>query len=64
VARHSDIEDLAALLETCETGTAEAVVSNHGQVVKMAGDEVLFVTDRPGDAAAIALRLTSPDRGP
>ena len=38
------------------------VVSNHGQVVKMLGDEVLFVTDRPADAAAIALRLTSPDR--
>ena len=35
---------------------------NRGQVVKMVGDEVLFVTDRPGDAAAIGLRLTSPDR--
>jgi hypothetical protein len=38
------------------------VVSNHGQVVKMVGDEVLFVTDQSADAAAIALRLTSPDR--
>jgi hypothetical protein len=38
-------------------------VSNHGQVVTMVGDEVLFVTDRPGDAAAIALRLTTADRG-
>jgi len=37
-------------------------VSNHGQVAKMVGDEVLFVTDQPGGAAAIALRLTSPDR--
>ena len=37
-------------------------MSNHGQVAKMVGDEVLFVTDQPGGAAAIALRLTSPDR--
>jgi len=37
-------------------------VSNHGQVVKMVGDEVLFVTGQPADAAEIALRLTSPDR--
>ena len=62
VARHSDIEDLAALLETFEEDTSEAVVSNRGQVVKMVGDEVLFVTDRPADAAEIALRLTGPGR--
>jgi adenylate cyclase len=62
VARHSDIEGLATLLEAFEEDTSDAVVSNHGQVVKMVGDEVLFVTDRPGDAAEIALRLTGPDR--
>ena len=28
----------------------------------MVGDEVLFVTGQPADAAEIALRLTSPDR--
>jgi adenylate cyclase len=28
----------------------------------MVGDEVLFVTDQPADAAEIALRLTSPGR--
>ena len=38
------------------------MVRNHGQVVKVVGDEVLFVTDRPPDAAEIALRLTSPYR--
>jgi moderate conductance mechanosensitive channel len=38
------------------------VVSNHGQVVKTVGDEVLFVTDQQADAAEIPLRLTSPDR--
>ncbi|HEY2309024.1 MAG TPA: adenylate/guanylate cyclase domain-containing protein [Streptosporangiaceae bacterium] len=61
-ARHAAIEDLAALLETFEEDTSEAVVSNHGRVVKMVGDEVLFVTDQPADAAEIALRLTSPGR--
>lgn len=61
-SRHADIEELAALLETFEEDTSEAVVANHGRVVKMVGDEVLFVTDRPADAAEIALRLTSPGR--
>lgn len=61
-ARHAAIEDLAALLETFEEDTSEAVVAHHGQVVKMVGDEVLFVTDRPADAAEIALRLISPAR--
>jgi len=61
-SRHSGAEELAALLETFEEDTSEAVVGNHGRVVKMVGDEVLFVTDRPADAASIALRLTSPGR--
>jgi adenylate cyclase len=61
-SRHAAIEDLTALLETFEEDTSEAVVGNHGRVVKMVGDEVLFVTDRPADAAEIALRLTSPGR--
>ena len=39
-----------------------AVVGNRGRVVKMVGDEVLFVTGQPADAAEIALRLISPDR--
>ena len=61
-ARHAAIEELAALLETFEEDISEAVVANPGRVVKMVGDEVLFVTDRPADAAEIALRLTSPGR--
>jgi adenylate cyclase len=60
--RHSPMEHLADLLEAFEEDTSEAVVSNHGRVVKMVGDEVLFVTDWPADAAEIALRLTSPAR--
>jgi len=62
VAGRSDIEDLAALLEAFGEDTSAAVVCNHGQVVKMVGDEVLFVTGHPADAAAIALRLTGPGR--
>ena len=61
-ARHAAIEDLAALLETFGEDTSEAVAANRGQVVKMAGEEVLFVTDDPADAAEIALRLISPAR--
>ena len=61
-SRHAAIEDLTALLETFEEDTSQAVVGNHGRVVKMVGDEVLFVTDRPADAAEIALRLTSSGR--
>ena len=38
------------------------MVRNHGQVVKVVGDRVLFVTDQSADAAEIALRLTGPDR--
>ena len=62
MARHSDIEDLAALLEAFEADTCGAVVRNRGRVVTMVGDEVLFVTDQPADAAEIALRPASPDR--
>jgi len=62
VARHSDIEDLAALLEAFEADTCGAVVRNRGRVVTMVGDEVLFVTDQPAGAAEIALRPASPDR--
>jgi adenylate cyclase len=61
-ARHAAIEDLAAMLEAFEEDTSDAVVAHHGQVVKMVGDEVLFVTDSPADAAEIALRLISPAR--
>src|SRR6266700_793741 len=36
-ARHAAVEELAALLETFEEDTSEAVVANHGRVVKMVG---------------------------
>jgi adenylate cyclase len=62
LARHYDTAELAALLESFEEDTSQTVVSQHGRVVKTLGDEVLFVTDTPRDAAEIALRLTGPGR--
>jgi len=60
--RHTDISELAALLESFEENAAEAIVTNHGRVVKSLGDEVLFVADTARDAAAIAVRLSDPAR--
>jgi adenylate cyclase len=60
--RHSDINELAALLESFEENAAEAIVTNHGRVIKSLGDEVLFAADTPRDAAAIAVRLSDPAR--
>ena len=62
LARHYDITELAALLESFEEDTSETVVSPHGRVVKTVGDEVLFVVDDPCDAAEIAVLLTEPGR--
>lgn len=61
-ARNYDTAELAALLDSFEENTSETVVSQHGRVVKMLGDEVLFVADNPRDAAEIAMRLTDPGR--
>jgi adenylate cyclase len=60
--RHAEIEELAALLEAFEDDAAETIAANHGRVVKTVGDEVLFVADRPADAARIAVLLSDPDR--
>src|SRR5487761_1465406 len=60
--RHSDIDELAVLLESFEENAAEAIVTNHGRVVKSLGDEVLFAAGTARDAAAIAARLSDPAR--
>ena len=50
--------DLGRALSAFETAAADAVTEGHGRVVKLIGDEVMFVTpDAPG-ACAIALSLT------
>ncbi|HEX4703112.1 MAG TPA: adenylate/guanylate cyclase domain-containing protein [Pseudonocardiaceae bacterium] len=60
--RHSDLDELSALLEAFEKDATETIASHHGRVVKTVGDEVLFVADTPSDAAEIALRLADPGR--
>ncbi|OXM71441.1 MULTISPECIES: adenylate/guanylate cyclase domain-containing protein [Amycolatopsis] len=50
--------ELSAVLESFELLATEVIADHHGRVVKMIGDEVLFVADAPADAAGIALTLT------
>jgi adenylate cyclase len=56
--RHTDIGELARLLESFEENAAETVVTNHGRVIKSLGDEVLFVADTVHDAAEIGVRFS------
>ncbi len=51
--------DLAAVLIDFDERTARAVRQGNGQVVKMNGDEAMFVTEEPGDACRIALNLVA-----
>ncbi|HVC69892.1 MAG TPA: adenylate/guanylate cyclase domain-containing protein [Acidimicrobiales bacterium] len=50
-------EELAALVSRFEDVAHDTVTSRSGRVVKMIGDEVMFVTDTATDAARIALAL-------
>jgi adenylate cyclase len=60
--RHSDIDELSALLEAFEKDASDTIATHHGRVVKTVGDEVLFVADSACDAADIALLLADPTR--
>ncbi|MGV9365098.1 adenylate/guanylate cyclase domain-containing protein [Amycolatopsis sp. NPDC003731] len=51
-------DELSRVLDAFETLATEVIAEHHGRVVKMIGDEVLFVADAPVDAAEIALTLT------
>ncbi len=50
-------EELAALVSRFEDVAHDTVTARNGRVVKMIGDEVMFVTDTAIDAARIALAL-------
>jgi adenylate cyclase len=50
-------EELAALVSRFEDVAHDTVTARGGRVVKMIGDEVMFVTDTATDAARIALAL-------
>ncbi|GAA2802105.1 adenylate/guanylate cyclase domain-containing protein [Saccharopolyspora taberi] len=49
--------ELARLIDEFEELATGVVAENHGRIVKTVGDEVLFVTDAPAEAAEIALNL-------
>ncbi len=56
-SRGLSTKELSHLVEVFE-GTAASLVTEHrGRIIKTIGDEVLFVTDDPADAADLALAL-------
>jgi adenylate cyclase len=57
LTRHATENELVDVVEGFESMAADVVAENHGRIVKMLGDEVLFVADAPDDGAEIALTL-------
>jgi adenylate cyclase len=57
LSQQLDEAQLAAVVARFEAVAHDTVSSLGGRVVKMIGDEVMFVADAPGDAAAIGLQL-------
>ncbi|TVT35011.1 adenylate/guanylate cyclase domain-containing protein [Amycolatopsis rhizosphaerae] len=57
LTRRIDDAELSEILERFEALATEIVAEHHGRIVKMIGDEVLFVADTAADAAEIALTL-------
>ena len=62
-SRESDAHDLAVLLERFERETSLRVTNDGGRVIKMLGDEVLFVTDDVVAAAEVALDTVAAHAG-
>lgn len=58
MTRRVDRDQLSTLLERFEGLATGVIAEHHGHIVKMIGDEVLFVCDSPVEAAEIALTLT------
>ena len=58
LTRRIDDAELSEVLDRFETVATEVIAEHHGRVVKMIGDEVLFVADSATYAAEIALTLT------
>jgi adenylate cyclase len=57
LTRRSTEGELVAVVDRFDAIAAEVVADNHGRIVKMLGDEVLFVADSPAHGAEIALGL-------
>jgi adenylate cyclase len=49
--------ELARLVDVFEARALAIVTGHSGRIIKTIGDEILYATDRPEDAAAIALEL-------
>lgn len=62
LSRELDEVGLAEVVESFEASSADVVASGGGRVVKMLGDEILFVANTAPQAADIALRLADEDR--
>ncbi|HET6286607.1 MAG TPA: adenylate/guanylate cyclase domain-containing protein [Amycolatopsis sp.] len=58
LTRQVDEERLTDILDRFESVATEVVAEHHGRIVKMIGDEVLFVADSAVDGAEIALTLS------
>ena len=56
-SRRMSTGDLADMVERFEEVATGIIIDHRGQVIKTIGDEVLFVTDEPADAARLALQL-------
>lgn len=57
LTRRSTEAELVGVVDRFDALAADVVAENHGRIVKMLGDEVLFTADSPADAAEIALTL-------
>jgi class 3 adenylate cyclase len=59
LSRGLSVDELADLVEEFEATTHDVIAEGGGRVVKTLGDEVLFVADDPGVAAAVACDLAT-----
>ncbi|MER7862392.1 adenylate/guanylate cyclase domain-containing protein [Amycolatopsis japonica] len=58
LTRQVDEDELTDILDRFESVATEVIADHHGRIVKMIGDEVLFVADSAVDGAEIALVLS------
>jgi adenylate cyclase len=57
ISQTLDERELATMVDRFETLAYDTIAELGGRIVKMIGDEVMFVTDEPAAGARIALRL-------
>jgi adenylate cyclase len=57
LTRRASEAELVTVVDRFDALTAAVVAENHGRIVKMIGDEVLFVADDVANGAEIALSL-------